>query len=104
MGNKVTGWSVLVALPLLCGGCAVPIQWTILSTVADGASYASTGKTTSDHALSAATERDCSLMRVFDDEPVCHDVLPLAVEQPAVPGRPQPKPTLAVATAAAPTR
>jgi len=102
VGIKVTGWSVLVALPLLCGGCAVPLQWTILSTFADGASYASTGKTTSDHALSAATERDCSLMRVFEDEAVCRDILSVAAEEPVIPGRPRPKPPLVVAAAAKP--
>ena len=94
----------MVALPLLCGGCALPLQWTILSTAADGASYASTGKTTTDHALSAATERDCSLMRIFEEEPVCRDVVPAMVAEPAVPGLPRPKPTLAVAAAVAPPR
>lgn len=99
VGNRLSGRVVLVALPLLCSGCAVPLQWTILSTAADGASYASTGKTTSDHALSAATERDCSLMRIFDDESVCRDIVTVAAEEPAIPGRPRPKPPLVVAAA-----
>lgn len=90
------------ALALLCGGCAVPVQWTILSTAADGASYASTGKTTSDHALSAATERDCSLMRLFDDEPVCHDVVPVAAADPYAAARPRAKPAYLLAAGTAP--
>ncbi len=92
----------MIALPLLCGGCAVPIQWTILSTIADGASYASTGKTTSDHALSAATERDCSLMRIFEDEPLCRDIVPAIVAEPAISGRPRPKPATIAAAAPSP--
>ncbi|MSO80462.1 MAG: hypothetical protein EXQ97_02215 [Alphaproteobacteria bacterium] len=90
----------MVALPLLCGGCSLPLQWTILSTAADGASYASTSKTTSDHALSSATECDCSLMRIFEEEPVCRDVLPAMMAEPAVSGLPGPKPAIVAAAAA----
>jgi len=86
-------------MALACGGCALPLQWTLLSTAADGVSYASSGKTTGDHALSAALERDCSLMRVFDDEAICREGGAAAAGR-YLPGLPRPKPAMAAAVAA----
>ena len=59
-----------LALPLLGGGCAVSAV-TAASYGADGASYAETGKTTSDHFMSMVSKKDCSLFRVFNNQNVC---------------------------------
>jgi hypothetical protein len=59
-------------LPLLAAGCAVPPVVTVASFAADGVSYAATGKSVTDHGISAATAHDCALLRpVLADKPVC---------------------------------
>jgi len=58
---------LLIAL----SSCAVPPAITIASLAADGMSAAATGKTVSDHALSAATEQDCALWRLIELSKIC---------------------------------
>lgn len=59
-------------LTLLAAGCVLPPAVTIASFAADGVSYAATGKSVTDHGISAATGHDCALLRpVLDDKPVC---------------------------------
>lgn len=68
------GWSpFLLLFPLLlAAGCAVPPAVTVVSLAADGVSYLATGKSVTDHGLSAATAEDCALLRpVLSDKPVC---------------------------------
>jgi hypothetical protein len=60
-----------LGLPLLAGGCAVSAV-TAASYGADGASYAESGKSTSDHFISMVSKKDCALLRVFHNENVCH--------------------------------
>jgi hypothetical protein len=62
---------LVLGLPLLTGGCAVTAV-TAASYGADGASYAETGKTTTDHFASMVSKKDCALFRVFHNENVCH--------------------------------
>jgi hypothetical protein len=66
---------VLIAscLPLVTGACGVPIAASVASTAADGASYAATNKTTFDHFTSMVTRKDCSTLRVLDNEKICRD-------------------------------
>jgi hypothetical protein len=45
----------------------------IASYAADGVSYIGTGKSVTDHGLSAATGRDCALFRVVKAKPICTD-------------------------------
>ena len=33
---------------------------------------AATGKTNADHAISLLTQKDCKILRVMDDDKVCH--------------------------------
>jgi len=62
----------LVLLPLAAAGCVLPPAVTVVSLAADGVSYLATGKTVTDHGLSAATARDCALLRpVLERRPVC---------------------------------
>lgn len=42
-----------------------------MKLLADGASFAGSGKTLTDHALSIATGYDCSTSAVFKGQPVC---------------------------------
>ena len=57
--------------PFLLAGCALPPVVTLASLAADGVSYAATGKSTTDHALSAVAGEDCALLRAIKEEAVC---------------------------------
>lgn len=67
MRNLLAGF----ALPLILTGCGLPPLITVASTVADGLSYAISGKGVSDHALSAITTRDCAVLRLLDGRELC---------------------------------
>lgn len=49
----------------------VAAQVDRIRLVADGISYAGSGKTISDHALSLAKGEDCRIVNVISHEPVC---------------------------------
>jgi len=71
---------LFVLLPVLAA-CAPPAL-TIATYAADGASYAATGKTMTDHGISVATARDCEIIaRLLDGRPICIDRVP----DPAIP-------------------
>lgn len=78
----------------LCGGCALPISYTIATLMADGVSYVTTDKSLADHGISALTAQDCAIHRILTDGNVCHIVAQdeIAAVQP-------PPPTAAVAAA-----
>lgn len=52
-------------------GCALPPAVTVASLVADGVSYVATGKSTTDHAVSAVVREDCALLRAVQDKEIC---------------------------------
>lgn len=60
-----------LGLPLLTGGCGVPLAVSAASYGADGVSVAATKKTTSDHFVSMVTREDCSFWRVFKHQKMC---------------------------------
>lgn len=62
----------ILIVPLLFGGCALPPAVTLVSLAADGISYIATGKSTTDHAISAVAGEDCALLRAMKDEAVCN--------------------------------
>ncbi len=64
----------LSILVLAVGGCALPIPIQIASWAASGFSYATTGKSVSDHAFSALASKDCALHRVMLGEEICSPV------------------------------
>ena len=66
---------VVALLPLALGGC-LPLPITIATTAFSGISYLTSGKSTSDHVLSATMEQDCALTRPVFGEPFCRDVGP----------------------------
>ena len=61
----------ILLIPVLLAGCALPPALTVASFAADGISYLATGKSTTDHALSAIADEDCALMRAVKEEPIC---------------------------------
>lgn len=96
------GWPVLpLLLPLLAAGCVLPPAVTVASLAADGVSYATTGKSVTDHGISAATGEDCALLRpVLNDKPICDSTLtargksvPVEQGSAAVPPPPEAAPT-----------
>lgn len=66
--------AVLVA-PLLLGGCVLPLPVQIAGWAADGFSFLATGKSVSDHGLSAVAGRDCALWRGVVEGEVCIDAV-----------------------------
>jgi SPOR domain len=91
------GTGPLLLLPLLAAGCAVPPAVTVASFAADGVSYVATGKSVTDHGISAATGHDCALLRpVLDDKPVCDTTETAAAKLvPVEYGAPAPPPARA---------
>lgn len=58
--------AALAAALLALGGCALPPAVAIASYVIDVGSFVATGKTATDHGISAVAQQDCALMRVFE--------------------------------------
>ncbi len=65
-------FAVLAPLILL-NACALPAGFTIASLAIDGISYATSGKSVSDHALSAVANEDCAMWRALQARPICRD-------------------------------
>lgn len=65
----------IAMLPLALGGC-LPLPITIASTAFSGISYLTSGKSTTDHVLSATMEQDCALARPAFGDPVCREIGP----------------------------
>lgn len=63
----------LVLFPVLLSGCGLPPAIMIASYAADGVSYVATGKSVSDHGISAVTGRDCAVWRIVKGEAICMD-------------------------------
>jgi len=64
--------ALLALAALLPAGCVLPPAVTLASLAADGVSYATTGKSVSDHGISAATGNDCAMMRpIFTGKAMC---------------------------------
>ena len=57
---------------LLVSGCALPPVIAIASYAATGLSYIASGKSVSDHVLSAMADQDCAMFRVVMGEDICH--------------------------------
>jgi hypothetical protein len=66
--KKVT---TILLLPFIVSGCAVPSALTLAGYAVESASYMKTGKTVSDHAVSAVAGRDCQLLHGVTKGQVC---------------------------------
>lgn len=63
--------AIMIA-PLFVAGCAaLPPQLALVTQAADGVSYVFTGKSSTDHIVSAALRRDCVVIRVVQGEAIC---------------------------------
>ena len=67
---RVLGSALLMAFCL--AGCGLPPAINVASFIADGISYVATGKSTTDHAISAVVGEDCALIRVVEEKAVCN--------------------------------
>jgi len=61
-------------------GCiiAIPPALQAASFALDGLSYATTGKSVTDHAISAVADRDCAMIRALNGEAICSKDVQLA--------------------------
>ena len=66
---RIPGPALLLALFLT--GCGLPPAVSVVSSLIDVVSYVATGKSPTDHAISAVIHEDCALLRVVKDEAVC---------------------------------
>lgn len=73
--RRCLGMAALPLVLLLGGGCAFigSPALTYASLVADGASFAFTGKMVGSHVLSAVTDQDCAIIRMISGEEICRD-------------------------------
>ncbi len=58
---------------LFLGGCAMPPVVMVASYAIDGVSFIVSGKSITDHAISAVLKKDCSLIRVIGGRQICVD-------------------------------
>lgn len=66
----------LASMPLLLGGCAIPVAFSIASYAADGVLLLTTDKAGSDHLLSLSAGQDCAMWRVVKGREICTDYKP----------------------------
>jgi len=70
-GMRKNRIAALALLAPLLSGCGLPESLTVAGLVIEGGSFLGTGKTVSDHALSAATDRDCRMLAGVTRGRVC---------------------------------
>lgn len=68
----ILGRLAIVCLPLFVAGCGLPPAIVAFSYAMDGLSYASSGKSVTDHALSAAADQNCAMFRMIQGKDICH--------------------------------
>lgn len=62
-----------VGLPLVLGGCGLPIGIQIASLLADGVSFITTEKTLTDHGISIVAKKDCAIWRGLKGDDICRN-------------------------------
>ncbi len=61
-------WLLFAAAAVSLSGCVIPPAISVASVALDFASYGETGKTVTDHGLSAVLQQDCALLRGLDGQ------------------------------------
>ncbi|MCZ4280358.1 hypothetical protein O4H49_06195 [Kiloniella laminariae] len=61
-------FSVAAALAFTLSGCALPPAIGVASIAVDVASYFFSGKTLTDHGISAVAQQDCALIRIMEGD------------------------------------
>lgn len=71
--RKAFKLSALAGLGMSLSGCivALPPAIQLASLALDGFSYVSTGKSVTDHAISAVTAKDCAMLRGLKGDEIC---------------------------------
>lgn len=73
-GPEALRWLLLIAIPVLASGCAMPAAFTVASMAVDTGSYMVSGKTLTDHGLSLALAGDCAVVRLIEENgAICLD-------------------------------
>ena len=65
--------ALVVALPLVLGGCGAGTVAGVALYTLEGSTFVVSGRTMSDHIISAMMEKDCKVYRVIKDEVVCRE-------------------------------
>lgn len=96
-----------MALALISSGCAIPPIVSVAKLMGDGALLMATGKSSTDHGLSAITGKDCAMLRALSEQDICKETVvaaagppppePAALPEPAVAARKDTAPPVAVA-------
>ncbi len=87
---------LVVVAPLALGACGGPVELTVAKLAGDLISYVTTGKSTTDHAVSIAADQDCALHRPLFEEDVCRENEEIIEDAVALaePGAPSVKQTI----------
>jgi hypothetical protein len=72
---RITVKILTVLTVISLSGCAIPVAVSIATGAASVAVNETTGKTTTDHVVSAVNGRDCRLSRMGQED-VCQDEVP----------------------------
>ena len=62
-------------LAVWLAGCGLPPMVAIMSSAADGVSFIAAGKSLSDIALSAMTDKDCAVLRIVTNNEICREAV-----------------------------
>ena len=63
----------ILVLPLFLAGCGLPPAFAIASYAVDGILLLTSGKTSTDHAISIVAQQDCAMWRIIQGEEICTD-------------------------------
>ena len=80
MTNAIKRLIILSSVIFLLSGCGTLVlnpafsYLSYIKSASDAASYMTTGKTISDHAISAVLEKDCAIVRAMRNENICVDL------------------------------
>lgn len=80
-GDGLVKKILVVAAPLLLSACGGPVELTVAKLAGDLISYVTTGKSTTDHAVSVVADRDCALHRPLFSDDICKDDDTILAEQ-----------------------
>jgi hypothetical protein len=73
-GEYVMRTTIIIGAIVLLAGCvAIPPAISIASWAVNGASLMISGKSVSDHAISAVLDQDCAMWRILKGDPICVD-------------------------------
>jgi uncharacterized lipoprotein YajG len=75
MVTRITAKFLAILAVVLLSGCAVPVMVSIATGAASVAVNETTGKTTTDHMVSAVNGKDCRVSRM-GKENICQDERP----------------------------